>query len=388
MAISRTPVVSIVISVFRRQAFLPNAIRSALAQSFDNVEVIVAEDGGSDCAADIVAEFSDPRLRFSRCERNLGEAGNRVNAYRTARGKYLVNLDDDDALRPEFVEALLTPLERDPRLILSFCDHYIIDVDGRIDMKASDACTRAFGRDHLSAGSHDPLRELGLTSGTMPMNVAAMFRAELVWPHGRCGPCALPNEAGAADDLYLTYLACASQRPACYVPGRFAEYRVHDRQLTVLRVPATSEGFCFCYRTFLRDPRLRPCRRELKLELARSTASLAMDLLRQGNAARARRYFVESLSHRVQPRAAAGLSFTLLPRFLTRRLLRAYRANLDCAQGYHPSESASVAAHIPSSRETEGSHPSMSAGTIQSRAGQDCVPRLDAMAALQIAEKL
>jgi glycosyltransferase involved in cell wall biosynthesis len=326
VAISRTPSVSVVISVFRRPQFLASAIRSALAQRFGDLEVIVAEDGGSDCAADVVAAFDDPRLRLCRCERNLGEAGNRVHAYRQARGRYLVNLDDDDALRSDFVESLLEPLERDPRLVLAFCDHHVIDVDGRVDPAAGDACTRAFGRDRLAGGAYDPLRELGLASGMIPMNVAAMFRAELVLPLGPQGPSALPDEAGAADDLYLTYLACIAGRPVYYIPRRLADYRVHDGQLTMLRVPATSEAFRYCYGAFLRDPQLRPWHRELKSQLAHSTANLGIDLLNAGKLAKARRCLLESLSQRLQWRPAAGLALTLLPADLRRRLLASYRA--------------------------------------------------------------
>ena len=349
-----TPTVSIVISVFRRNRFLAGAVRSALSQSFEDIEVIVAEDGGSDCAAEILAGFSDPRLRLCRCERNLGESGNRVHAYRVAGGRYLVNLDDDDALRPQFVESLLQPLEENSALILAFCDHYVMDVDGRIDLAASDDCTRAFARDVLAAGRKDGLADLGLTSGTIALNVAAMFRAELVWPRGRLGPPALPEEAGAADDLYLTYLALVSGRPCYYVPRRLAEYRVHDGQLTALRVPQTSEGTRFCHRSFLRDPRLAPYRAELKLQLAKSTADLGMDLVRAGNGSRARRHFVESLANRPHWRPAAGLALTMLPGLAARRLLRGNHGRPapacpplgpGAARADHLSERGAVQAH-------------------------------------------
>lgn len=316
------PAVSIILSVFRREKFLAGAIRSALSQTLQDIEVIVAEDGGSDCATGVVAGFSDPRLRLCRCERNCGESGNRVHAYRQARGRYIVNLDDDDALRPQFVESLLEPLERDPELILAFCDHYVMDAQGRIDLAASDDCTRIFRRDVLAAGRLDLLVDVGLTSGTIPLNVAAMFRAELVLPQGSRGPSALPEQAGAADDLYLSYLAFASGRPGYYIPRRLAEYRVHDGQLTLLGIPKTSEGFRFCHCSFLDDPRLAAHRDEMKLELARSTANLGMDLLRDGNGGRARRHFCESFSNRPHWRPAAGLALTMLPGFVSRRLLR------------------------------------------------------------------
>jgi len=319
------PLVSIVVSVYRRTRFLHNAIQSALAQTHPNVEVIVAEDGGSDCAAAIVARFDDPRVRLSRCERNLGEAGNRVEAYRKARGNYYVNLDDDDALCPEFVAKLVQPLESDPAVIVAFCDHFLMRANGAVDLAETEACTKAFGRDRLAPGAHDPLGELGLTSGTIPMNVGAMFRAELIWPNGSRAQSALPVQAAAADDLYLTYLACVSGKSAYYLPERLSEYRVHEGQLTVLRNPSTSYALRFCYGQFLRDHRLRPWRRELRSKLATVTTCLATDLLRMGETAAARRYFAQSLLHRIRLRPVAGLALTLLPGTCPPRALELYR---------------------------------------------------------------
>src|SRR5258707_871317 len=72
---TRTPLVSIIITVFRRDTYLRESISSALAQNYGNVEVIVTEDGGSDCAKPIIDEFADPRLRYRRNAVNLGESG-------------------------------------------------------------------------------------------------------------------------------------------------------------------------------------------------------------------------------------------------------------------------------------------------------------------------
>jgi len=325
MGSNDAPDVSIVISVYRRGSYLRHAINSALAQTHQNIEVIVAEDGGSDCAADIVSTYRDPRLSLVRCPRNLGEAGNRVNAYRNARGKYYVNLDDDDALRPTFVEMLIEPLDRDPGLIIAFCDHSVMREDGLIDAAKSDACTKACGRDHLLQGPHDPLNDIGPATGTIPMNVGAMFRADLIWPRGSTGESALPEDAGAADDLYLTYLVCVSGKSAYYVPQRLSNFRVHATQLTLRRDPATSRALRFCYRRFLKDPRLRAWHAQVKSQLEKSTLCLGAELLRAGDRANARQCYAESLVSGIHWRAFAGYALTLLPVSCAQRTLEVYR---------------------------------------------------------------
>ena len=318
------PAVSIVISVYRRRGYLRDAIASALAQTFENIEVLVAEDGGSDCAAAVIESFRDSRLRLCRCQRNLGEAGNRVCAYRQARGRYLVNLDDDDILRPPFVASLIEPLEKDSRLVLAFCDHEVIDSAGRVDPDASDRCTRHFGRDKLSPGICHPLGDFGPVAGNIPLNVAAMFRRELVLPWGSCGPSALPDRARAADDLFLNYLACCSDRPAYYLPQRLAQYRVHDEQLTAQRRVATARAIRFCHHRFLPDSRLRRWRAEIDRQFIRSTMWVGIDLLRAGSPVRARPYLASALWRKLNWRAAAGFALTFLPARCTCAVLRGH----------------------------------------------------------------
>ena len=325
MPVSSSPLVSIVITVYRRDRFLKDAIRSALTQTYRDVEVIVAEDGDSNCAAEIVSAADDRRLQLCRAGKRMGEAGNRVAAYRMAQGKYFVNLDDDDVLRPDFVEKLIIPLERHPSAVVAFCDHYVTRADGVIDHQASDECTRLYRRHRLAPGFHKPLHEFGVTSGTIPMNVGAMFRERLVFPNGRDAPAALPVEAAAADDLYLYYLVCISGGLAYYLPERLSEYRIHDDQLTSLRLPETSDGFLYCYRHFIADRRLRRYRRSLKLALARSMTCSGFDLLRSRERSAARRRFGQSVANAVNVRSLTGLVLSILPADTSQRFLATYR---------------------------------------------------------------
>lgn len=107
------PLVTVVIPCFNYGATVGEAIASALAQTWTDLEVIVIEGGSSDAATrQAVAALSDPRVRVL-----MQGAAHRVGANRelgiaSARGRYLLCLDADDALHPTYVEKALYLLER------------------------------------------------------------------------------------------------------------------------------------------------------------------------------------------------------------------------------------------------------------------------------------
>lgn len=118
------PLVTVMIPTYGQAAVLPRAIRSALAQDLESLEVIVADDASPDDTAAVVADFGDPRLRYHRNERNLGRVGNyRHTLERLARGKYVLNLDGDDWLvDPTYLRRAAQLLEEEPDVVLVFAN--------------------------------------------------------------------------------------------------------------------------------------------------------------------------------------------------------------------------------------------------------------------------
>jgi glycosyltransferase involved in cell wall biosynthesis len=89
-----------VITTRDRPTLVQRAIRSALAQSMANVEIVIVDDGTN--AA--VSVPHDVRVRLLRFERSSGVCAARNHGLRSARGRWIAFLDDDDELRPEMVE--------------------------------------------------------------------------------------------------------------------------------------------------------------------------------------------------------------------------------------------------------------------------------------------
>jgi glycosyltransferase involved in cell wall biosynthesis len=98
------PLVSVIIPCYNQAHYLPDAIKSALAQTHRPIEVIVVDDGSPDNVVDVVASY--PHARCVRQE-NQGRAQARNAGFRASRGEYVVFLDADDRLSPNAIEAHL-----------------------------------------------------------------------------------------------------------------------------------------------------------------------------------------------------------------------------------------------------------------------------------------
>ena len=93
------PAFSVIIPTYNRAAVLPKAVRSVLAQDFEDLEVIVVDDGSSDETADVIRTLDDDRVRYVRRE-NGGLSRARNTGTERAEGRYLAFLDDDDEALP------------------------------------------------------------------------------------------------------------------------------------------------------------------------------------------------------------------------------------------------------------------------------------------------
>src|SRR2546423_11160782 len=146
------PLVSVVIPTRNRPGYLSAALASVRRQTYANLEILVRDNAGDPRSADLVARHRDPRVKYHRNESEVSACANFLDGVRASQGEYVTKLDDDDLWSPGFVAALVGPLEADPTLTAAFCDHWIMDSHGRIDPRASDRCTRRYGRDRLPTG--------------------------------------------------------------------------------------------------------------------------------------------------------------------------------------------------------------------------------------------
>lgn len=99
------PFFSVIIPVFNRAHELNGAVRSILAQTFQDFEIVVVDDGSHDDPKAVVRTFDDPRIRYIRQENGGGGAA-RNRGIDLARGQFVAFLDSDDSYLPHHLEAM------------------------------------------------------------------------------------------------------------------------------------------------------------------------------------------------------------------------------------------------------------------------------------------
>lgn len=113
--------VSIVIPCYNAGAHLEEAVQSALVQTYPDVEVVVVDDGSPDPATrKVLDEANWPRTRIIRQE-NAGPAAARNRAVREAAGTYILPLDADDTIEPEYVARAVAVLDSRPDVGVVYC---------------------------------------------------------------------------------------------------------------------------------------------------------------------------------------------------------------------------------------------------------------------------
>lgn len=240
------PLVSIVIATYQSDSFLlSTAINSALQQTYSNLEVLVADDSPSDGLMSLICGFDDQRIKYHHNKKSLGVARNHWESFNRSQGEFIAILNHDDWYMPEFVDALVKQIRKHPSASLAFCDHFVVDSKGDVNILESDATSRSYGRAALTQGLHQPFYEL-VTAQTIPMAMGCIFRKNAL-------PSELPRDAGPSYDFWLTYLLARGGAGACYVPHRLSAWRCHEGNLTSAGGVDWIEGSAKCWQCIATD---------------------------------------------------------------------------------------------------------------------------------------
>lgn len=122
---------SVVIPLYNKEAHIGRALDSVFAQSFQEFEVIVVDDGSTDSGAGRVLAYRDARLRLIR-QHNGGVSAARNRGVVDARGACIAFLDADDAWEPCHLETLSRLMQRYPSAGAYCCAFRIIEEDGSV----------------------------------------------------------------------------------------------------------------------------------------------------------------------------------------------------------------------------------------------------------------
>lgn len=171
------PIVSVITPCYGHAQYLPETIGSVIAQTFTDWELIAIDDASPDNTGEIVLQYTDPRIRYYR-QANAGMAGARNTGLQMAQGEFVVFLDDDDLLEPEFMQTGLEILRADPSLAGVYAMNYYVDSQSQImPMVGGQVVPRAQFRQRLLEGGFFPpvaaltqlaiVREVGFFDATL-----------------------------------------------------------------------------------------------------------------------------------------------------------------------------------------------------------------------------
>ena len=121
--------ISIIMPAYNAEKTLAQAVSSALAQTYENFELLIIDDCSTDSTAALARSFCDPRIRLLRNDENSGACRTRHNGAVQARGQWLAFLDSDDAWAPDKLEKQLR-LQKQRNADLVFTGSAFMNADG------------------------------------------------------------------------------------------------------------------------------------------------------------------------------------------------------------------------------------------------------------------
>ncbi len=123
------PLVSVLMTSYKGERYIAQAIESVLASTYANIELIIVDDASGDNTESVVKPYviKDQRVRFFINETNLSDYVNRSKAASFANGKYIKYLDFDDYIYPHSLSIMVEHMECNPDVAYAFCDRNIQD---------------------------------------------------------------------------------------------------------------------------------------------------------------------------------------------------------------------------------------------------------------------
>ena len=118
VAVAKVPRIAVVLPVYNGEKYLAEAIRSVLAQTFEDFELVAIDDGSSDRTAEILSAFSDSRLRVIRFPEHRGLVEALNCGIRESRSELIARMDADDICLPRRFERQVAFLDAHPQVAL------------------------------------------------------------------------------------------------------------------------------------------------------------------------------------------------------------------------------------------------------------------------------
>ncbi|WP_269537216.1 glycosyltransferase family 2 protein [Cerasicoccus fimbriatus] len=307
--------VTVILTVYKRTEYLPEALNSALEQTWPDCEIIVVDDSGFAAARDICApHIQSGKITYIANRENIGIVGSILKAVSQSSGQYVAILNDDDAWEPGFLAGVIPPMVADKNCVLCFSDHWIMDEHSVVDPEQTEANTQQYHRHNKPEGKVADAATFTLVHNGVPLAMASAFRKDAIdWKR-------LTNDVAGAYDFWISCLLTATGKAIHYVPQRLTRYRVHSQMETGRRSPDKNDNLVYIFSQLLTLNAFPEHQRYLRAQLASALFLTGKDRLYFGMRRPARERFFAALGQRFSLKPIAGVILTGLPLGLLRAL--------------------------------------------------------------------
>ena len=207
----KTPLVSVILPVFNAEKYLPDAISSIINQTYNNLEIIILNDGSTDGSAKIISDFKrqDKRIIVFHYE-NCGLVKTLNKGFELAKGKYIARMDADDISVLNRIEKQVSKMGGNTKFVL--CGTWFQE------MGNSNKKHRVFCRDEDIR-----LRSLFSPQFCHPSVLIQSDVAKRI---------KFKDEFFMAED-YMYWLQLMEVGKVCNIPETLIKYRVHESQISI-----------------------------------------------------------------------------------------------------------------------------------------------------------
>lgn len=175
------PLVSIIIPIYNSEAFLDKCIQSAINQSYDNIEIILVDDGSIDSSGEVCDTYAatDSRIKTIH-KKNGGLVSSRKAGLLASTGEYILYIDGDDWIELRLVEDFANEIvKHNPDVIIPA---HIVNLEGREDILINSIAPGFYSRERLVAEVHPKMLHTGKFAqfGIFTYSWGKMYRRELL----------------------------------------------------------------------------------------------------------------------------------------------------------------------------------------------------------------
>ena len=221
-----TPKISIIIPVYNAGPYIEACIASLIAQTMDDIEVLLVDDHGNDNSMLIAQNYVDAHpsnklFRFLATPHNMGPGPARNVGIEAAQSEYIGFIDSDDVVFPDFCEQLYRAAkEHDADLV--YCQAQLVKADE----------TTPIANPVLESGEFSGEKRRFFLTHYTTLFVSFLYRRSLLDEYG----IRFPSTRSAEDSYFLTCSLLATQRIAC-VDKPLYQYLMHEESLSEVRNP-------------------------------------------------------------------------------------------------------------------------------------------------------